>query len=200
MLLVAALVLIAASVALGAYVAKRPPGSLDLAVASWRGGAVRAALVFTGLGRWWGVIGVIYAALAVAIVTRAPILPVLILAIAQIFSQAMSALIKLIFRRVRPSPFGAFHEPDFSYPSGHAVTAVVLFAGFAILAWNAPLARPLTAALTLLLAICAAGIPWSRLALAAHYATDVAGGLLLGGGWLCVAFAAIGRYGLILSR
>jgi hypothetical protein len=34
-----------------------------------------------------------------------------------------------------------------------------------------------------------AGIPWSRLALSAHYATDVLGGLLLGAGWLALMTA-----------
>jgi undecaprenyl-diphosphatase len=35
-----------------------------------------------------------------------------------------------------------------------------------------------------LLAFCVIGIPWSRVALGAHYVTDVAGGLLYGVAWL----------------
>jgi membrane-associated phospholipid phosphatase len=37
------------------------------------------------------------------------------------------------------------------------------------------------------------GIPWSRLALDAHYATDVIGGLVFGCGWLCATIAIVGR-------
>ncbi len=44
------------------------------------------------------------------------------------------------------------------------------------------------------LLVCAVGIPWSRLALGAHYLTDVAGGLLLGAAFLCAALAVILRF------
>jgi len=50
------------------------------------------------------------------------------------------------------------------------------------------------------LAVCAVAIPWSRLALGAHYATDVLGGLLLGAAWLCLVFAALLRWVPTLSR
>jgi undecaprenyl-diphosphatase len=44
-------------------------------------------------------------------------------------------------------------------------------------------------------ALCAliVAIGWSRLALGAHYATDVLGGYLLGGAWLCLALAVRSR-------
>lgn len=180
---------------LGAAVSSRPPSNIDLAAQSLRGTAIGPALFFTALGRAWPMVALCAAALAVATVVRAPLLPVVIMIAAQALSQGVNALLKLGFARPRPTGFIGYHEPDFSYPSGHAVTAVVFFAGFAALAWFAPLPRPAALLLSATLAVCALAIPWSRLALGAHYATDVAGGLLLGGAWLCLAFAAIARWG-----
>ena len=42
--------------------------------------------------------------------------------------------------------------------------------------------------------VCAVGISWSRLALGAHYLTDVVGGLLFGAAFLCAALAIILRF------
>jgi undecaprenyl-diphosphatase len=113
---------------------------------------------------------------------------------AQVVSQAVNALVKLVFHRARPGGELGIKETDLSFPSGHSVTAVVFFAGFAILAWHAPLPRPLAAVLCAALLACAAAIPWSRLALGAHYLTDVIGGLLLGAAFLCAALAVLLRF------
>jgi undecaprenyl-diphosphatase len=78
-----------------------------------------------------------------------------------------------------------------SFPSGHTTTAVVFFLGFAILALRAPLPPGLDAVLVAALVLCTLAVPWSRLALGAHYATDIAGGALFGAAWLCATFAAI---------
>lgn len=185
---------------LGAAVSSRPPANIDLAAQSLRGVGIGPALFFTALGRAWPIVALSAVALAVASVVRAPVLPVVIVIAAQTLSQGVNALLKFGFARPRPTDFIGYHEPDFSYPSGHAVTAVVFFAGFAVLAWLAPLPRPAALVLSTALAVCALAIPWSRLALGAHYATDVAGGLLFGGAWLCLAFAAIARWAPMLSR
>jgi membrane-associated phospholipid phosphatase len=37
------------------------------------------------------------------------------------------------------------------------------------------------------------GIPWSRLVLAAHYGTDVTGGILFGVAWLCLMLVVLGH-------
>jgi undecaprenyl-diphosphatase len=187
-------VLIAASIAFGIRVAAHPPEAFDRLALGARGRWLGVATVFTRLGRWYGVIGIIYAAFIVAVNARISVLPVLVVAFAQIVSQAMSALMKRLFGRVRPVSITA-HEPDFSYPSGHSVTAVTLYGGFALLALHAPLPQPVTILMSLALAVCVIGIPWSRLALGAHYASDVAGGLMLGAGWLGVTFGALEHFG-----
>ena len=157
------------------------------------------ALFFTGLGRWPVLLGLSAVAAAAAVALRTGLTAVAMLYATQILSQGANAGVKLLFHRARPDAWLRIHETDLSYPSGHAVTAVVFFVGFAILAWHAPLPRPVAAVVTAALLVCAAGIPWSRMALAAHYFTDVLAGLLLGTAFACAAFAVILRYASIRS-
>ncbi|HTD37024.1 MAG TPA: phosphatase PAP2 family protein [Candidatus Limnocylindrales bacterium] len=191
---IAAVAFALSALAVGALVAHRGPGRLDIAAQSLRGTAVPLALFFTLLGRWPVLIGIGVVAFGVAMALRAGAGAVAVVLGAQVISQAANALVKLGFQRARPGGEIGVRETDLSFPSGHSVTAIVFFVGFAILAWHAPLPRPWAAALTALLVACAVGIPWSRLALGAHYATDVAGGLLLGAGFLCAALATVLRF------
>jgi membrane-associated phospholipid phosphatase len=196
---IVALVCVALVFALGALVAHRPPTAVDVAAGSLRGHAVPPALFFTGLGRWPVLLGLSVVAAAAAAALRTGLTAVAILYATQILSQGANAGVKLLFHRARPDAWLRIHETDLSYPSGHAVTAAVFFVGFALLAWLAPLPRPVAGVITAVLLVCAAGIPWSRMALAAHYFTDVLGGLLLGTAFACAAFAVILRYVSIKS-
>jgi undecaprenyl-diphosphatase len=191
---IAALAFVLSALAVGALVAHRPPGRLDVAAQSLRGTAVPLALFFTLLGRWPVLIGLGVVAFGAAMALRTGAGAVAVLLGAQVISQAVNALVKVGFQRARPGGELGVRETDLSFPSGHSVTAIVFFLGFAILAWHAPLPRPLAAVVCAVLAVCAVGIPWSRLALGAHYATDVTGGLLLGAGVLCAALATILRF------
>ncbi len=83
-----------------------------------------------------------------------------------------------VFARPRRLDWVVKHETAFSFPSSHAAIAVGFYVLLAIFAWQSAwrygrLAGCLLGALAL--AIC-----WSRLALAAHYATDLLGGALWG--------------------
>lgn len=196
---IAALVCAAAVLALGALVANRPPTRIDVAAGSLRGAALPLALFFTALGRWPVLLALGLVAAGTAFALRTGVTAVAILYGAQLVSQGANAAVKLLFHRARPDAWLRIHETDLSYPSGHAVTAVVFFVGFALLAWHAPLPRPVAGTLVAALLVCAVGIPWSRLALAAHYLTDVIGGLLLGIAFLCAALALVLRYASIKS-
>jgi undecaprenyl-diphosphatase len=176
---------------LGARVAYRAPGALDGWGAGLRGHGIGLAIVFTALGRWWTILPFSGLALVLTLALRSPLLPVLVLVMIQPFTQVANARLKLFFRRPRPGAELVIPERDLSYPSGHAVTAVVYYLGFALLVCGPALAHPAVAATAALLAACAIGIPWSRLALGAHYATDVLGGLCFGVAWLCGAQVAI---------
>jgi undecaprenyl-diphosphatase len=180
---------------LGLLVSQRTPTRIDVEAVALRGVATPLAAFFTALGRWPGVAGICLAAAIAFYFMHANLRAMYFIAAAQVVSQAAAALLKLAFHRIRPDYWLLHQELDFSYPSGHAVTSVVLFLGLAILIWrNNVFTRPTAATAIVILAICIVGIPWSRLALGAHYLTDVAGGVLFGAGWLCITLALIARF------
>ncbi len=184
--------------AVGAFVSSRPPTKIDLAAAALRGSLTPLAAFFTALGRTYPVLIVAAVAAIVALALRATVVPVLAILVSQVLSQGVVAALKPLFHRMRPDHWLLYREKDLSFPSGHATTAVVFFAAIALLAVRAPaLPRPLAIAFATLAATCVVGIPWSRLALGAHYATDVAGGLLFGTGWLCATLALAARFGAL---
>ncbi len=190
-LLAAAVACAVAMTVLGIVVSRRPPGAFDIAGYALRGRGVRVAKAFTLLGYapLLFVLSAVAVGVAVVVHTGRPAIATLLAA--QALSQSATTVVKLGFRRPRQTTWVGYHEPDMSFPSGHTATAIVFFAGFAILALRAPLPGALDAVLAALLLACALAIPWSRLALGAHYATDIVGGALFGAAWLFAAFAAI---------
>lgn len=186
----AAGLLFACVLTLGALVADRLPTRLDVEAVALRGQAPAAARFFTLLGRWPILAGLSLCALLGAIVWHHDLISVALLVVAQPFAQLISTALKYSHRRTRPDYFLGAKEPDHSYPSGHSATAIVFYVGFAILIARTPaIPTPLAAAAIGVLAICAAAIPWSRLALGAHYLTDVIGGLIFGSACLCLCAA-----------
>ncbi len=104
--------------------------------------------------------------------------------------QGVLLSLKLGFSRVRPrAPDLLLH--DFSFPSGHAFTAVVLYGALLYVGWtrwDAAWSRSLLALATGALILA---IGWSRLVLRVHYPTDVLGGYLLGLAWLALLRIAL---------
>jgi undecaprenyl-diphosphatase len=104
--------------------------------------------------------------------------------------------LKLIFNRTRPYAPDLLMQ-DFSFPSGHAFTAVVLYGALLYggwIRWSANWRRGLLALATGLLI---GTIGWSRLVLRVHYPTDVLGGYLLGIAWLALLWMALHRWGAV---
>ena len=179
----------AAWYALGASVSRRTPARLDTEAVALRGVGTPIAAVFTQLGYWPAltVFGALVVGLTWTGVDRAW-LPAALVA-SHALSQTAIVLVKPAFHRTRPDYWLVRHEADTSYPSGHASTAVTFYAALALLTWHARLPEPLQIAASVALAACVAGIPWSRLALGAHYLSDVIGGLTFGSAWLAASLA-----------
>lgn len=105
------------------------------------------------------------------------------------------------FARPRRPDWVIKHELSFSYPSSHTTIAIAFYLVLAI--FVARSALPGRAWLAPLLAVLAVAIMWSRLALGAHYLTDIAGGILWGCAivtvlaavWPTNVFENIGRFG-----
>jgi undecaprenyl-diphosphatase len=89
------------------------------------------------------------------------------------------------FARPRRPDWIIKHELSFSYPSSHATIAVAFYLVLAI--FVARSALPGRAWIAGLLSVLAVAIMWSRLALGAHYLTDIAGGIL----WGCTIVATL---------
>ena len=94
----------------------------------------------------------------------------LFLAVSLAGSLALNQSLKLIFHRPRPQLAWAHIQPDYSFPSGHAMNSLVLYVALALIVWAL----------------------WGRRAglLGYHYFTDVVGGFLAGAAWLLIVSAA----------
>jgi len=180
--------------ALGAYVATRTPTRLDVEAVSLRGVGVPLAVLFTSFG-YWPALTVFGAATVVLLYDRTSYwLPAALVA-SHTLSQIVIAAIKPIFHRTRPDYWLIRHEVDTSYPSGHSATAMTFYLALLLLVWNVRLPHAVQLGASIVLGLCVIGIPWSRLALGAHYLTDVTGGALFGSAWLAASIALWTRFG-----
>ena len=102
----------------------------------------------------------------------------------------ISDLMKALFHRARPEHWFAFHETSFSYPSGHTVLATAFYGYWAFAVWRTSLPFNARLAIVALIILWISAIGWSRLALGAHFPSDLLGGYLLGGSALCFEIAA----------
>ena len=96
-----------------------------------------------------------------------------------------------LFTRPRRLDWVVKHETAFSYPSSHAAIAVGFYGFWAWRLWRAGL--PETSIAGWLLGVLVVAILWSRLALGAHYATDLVGGALLAAALVCAGAGALRR-------
>ncbi len=171
---------------IGRRISAAPLGMLDERAVRLRGQATAIAVVFTKSGRSKGLTAACVIAVGVFLIARWPLWVPLVMILSQILSQTAVELCKGRFARTRPDYWLVGLEAGHSYPSGHATTGVVFFLGWALVAALSPLPYGLKYGVVTLLTLWAAGVSWSRLALGAHYASDVLGGTIFGAGWLCV--------------
>ncbi len=102
----------------------------------------------------------------------------------------LNAAMKVFFQRPRPALPWATVLPDYSFPSGHTMNAVVFYVAVALILWSIGGRRIGLLAMSIASAL-AIGVGISRIYLGYHYLTDVAGGLLAGIAWLLVVGAAL---------
>ena len=176
---------------LGSAVSPHPPPGADLAAAALVGTATPLAAFLTYLGRFPVYATESVAVLVAGFVRRAwlgrSISAVALLIVAELTSDAL----KLVFHRPRPAHWLVTHETSFSYSSGHATNSFVFFGFWAYVALRSTLPVAMRTIVAIALFALSAAIGWSRLALGAHYPTDVLGGYLLGAAILEVGIALI---------
>ncbi len=99
-------------------------------------------------------------------------------------SELVVSTLKVLFARARPD-FGVEDLTDFSFPSGHASAIVVLAGGVVYVTVRRLRARTLAGGAVVAAAtVVVAAMGTSRVAVRAHYPSDVLGGFLVGAAWL----------------
>jgi undecaprenyl-diphosphatase len=159
---------------------------LDVRVAEWNAAHVPtaaewAARPFSWVGGFVG-ITIIVTVVSLALLRAGRRRDALVLIAATLVAQVAINGPKELFARPRPEAGSAVPLPDsYSFPSGHALTAVVVFGLLAAL-WGRRAGYLAAAALAL-------AIGASRVVLNVHYVGDVAAGFLLGLTILVLALA-----------
>lgn len=179
---VTAIMLFAAFFALGGYVVHfGEPPALWAFAQSVRGHALGLAWAFTNAG-WAQVLAPLYAScLIVAVVSPRWRVRALYVVCVALICWGLADAFQHFFARPRRGDWLIRHEHAFSYPSSHAAIATgFYFLWGVVLLRSKELPRWVRYGSFVALTAFTFGIVWSRLALAAHYPTDVIGGIALG--------------------
>ncbi|QCR24235.1 phosphatase PAP2 family protein [Pontibacter sp. SGAir0037] len=98
---------------------------------------------------------------------------------------------KKYISRDRPVDVGYYEEPNFSFPSGHATTAIAQYGIVAHLLLQVFRDRWKRRVVLWLMAVLIIAIGFSRIYLGVHFLSDVLAGFLLGGMWLLTGISLI---------
>jgi undecaprenyl-diphosphatase len=98
-------------------------------------------------------------------------------------------LFQHLFARPRRLDWIVKHETSFSYPSSHAAISTGFYAFWGAIVAISDLPRSVRIVAGTCLPLLALAICWSRLALGAHYLTDLIGGILLALALFATTFA-----------
>ncbi|MDO1448100.1 phosphatase PAP2 family protein [Rhodocytophaga aerolata] len=98
---------------------------------------------------------------------------------------------KLIFHRVRPADVGFYEETNFSFPSGHSTTAMVLFGMLTYFLMRNSHSRKQRLLYFLMGLLLVLLVGFSRIYLGVHFLSDVLGGYLLGATWMIMGITVI---------
>lgn len=166
---------------LGRYVTRHgEPAVLWQFARAVRGHAIWVAWAFTNAG-WGQVLAPLYAVcIAVAIRFQAWRGRMLYLVAVALTAWGCADALQRAFARPRRLDWLIRHEHAYSYPSSHAAISTAFYFLGAVLIARSELKAPARFAACGVLLAMWLGILWSRLALAAHYPTDIAGGIALG--------------------
>jgi membrane-associated phospholipid phosphatase len=191
----AAIVALSAALAcglLGSSVSDAPPGALDRNGAALAGEVPAIAQIFTASCWWYVLVALGLAAIVFAVVRPAWRMRVAFSIVTTLVAWQGSDAVKNLFARSRPPYWIVNHETTWSYPSGHAMFAVVVYGLWSYYIATSELPPAVRRVLAGAVALWGLGVIWSRLALGAHYVTDLFGGVLFGVTMIAIATAVAG--------
>jgi undecaprenyl-diphosphatase len=163
--------------------------TLRLAGLSLPGGAPGARVVTFFGDSWFVYPAALLAAFAIARQGHVP--AAFLFATAVVGAGVSESLLKLAVARPRPDLVEPLvHETTFSFPSGHAALAAAFFGGLAALVFHRTANRVARAAAVTGAVLAACAIALTRVILGVHWATDIAGGILIGLFWVAVLAGA----------
>jgi len=189
--------LLVAYVILGLAVSGRPAGNLDQGEATFAGHSLAIATFFTESGTFSVYVSLCIATLILGTLRRGWFGSALVIIGTLLGAWVTSDLFKELFQRARPEHWYVLHETSFSYASGHAALSLAFYGTWMYLLWRTFPSSRWRNALLWFLGAWVLAIGWSRLALGAHWPTDLLGGYLLGAAWLMLSMTAIDA---LLSR
>jgi membrane-associated phospholipid phosphatase len=164
---------------LGEGVGKDPdPGWLFFTEMQWVNHSTLVAWWLTWFGYVYVLAPICIALLVVAVRSPEWRWPIVASIAALLLAWQGADVFQHFFARPRRLDWVVKHETAFSYPSSHAAIATAFYLFWSIL--MARSALPFRAPLALALALLGFWVMWARLALGAHYITDIAGGILWG--------------------
>ncbi len=156
-----------------------------------RGRGIGAAWVLTNIG-YAQVLAPLYGAcLVLAAVSPRWRLPALFAVAVGLICWGAADGFQHAFARPRRDDWLIRHEHAFSYPSSHAAICTGFYFLWGVMLLRSRLSAWLRRSAFLLLAALTLAIIWSRLALGAHYPTDVIGGAALGAVVILLASALV---------
>jgi undecaprenyl-diphosphatase len=123
---------------------------------------------------------------------------VLIFIAACLGAEALSEILKVVFRRSRPEAFFGYAEPlTYSFPSGHSVMSTCFYGVVAAILTTRRESRTTKLAIWMGAVLLALAIGFSRVYLGVHYPSDVLAGYAAAAIWVG---AVRGGYGIWLRR
>ncbi|HET9029687.1 MAG TPA: phosphatase PAP2 family protein [Candidatus Aquilonibacter sp.] len=170
---------------IGHFVGHRPdPDWLLTIEASWVNHSTLVAWWFTWCGYAYVLVPACLALIVLAVMRPAWRWRVAFAIVALLLAWQGADFFQHVFARPRRLDWVVKHETAFSYPSSHAAIATAFYMLLGVFAWRSRWRfGRLAGSLLVLLALT---IIWSRLALGAHYLTDLIGGALWGATVVCV--------------
>ena len=166
--------------ALGNYVSHGPPTGIDVAAANtFFGRALWLAFAGYKSGLFGTFAALCVLTIVISILVRAWRGRVAFSIVSLLLAWVVSDRFKAFYDRPRPEHWVLVHETSPSYSSGHATNSLVFYGLWAYYLWRSDLPPVVRIGGAGVLGIWCLVVAWSRIAMGAHYLTDVLGGWLL---------------------